>query len=168
MIRSIESILSGLQKEELTAYLKSHPERFGELIHLALSNLPPDSARAAWMLSTCMTKNDGRVTPLKAQIIDVIPTVIDGQQRELIKVLQKLDLSETEEGTLFDVCVQLWCDLKKISSIRFMAFNYLLTVCKKYPDLKTELSLLSEDHYFDTLSDGIKRVLQKNLKEIKF
>lgn len=147
MIRKLESILSDLQKEELIVYITSHPERFSELIHLALSNQPPHSPRAAWMLATCMTKNDSRVTPLKATVIDVIPKVIDGQQRELIKVLQHLDLSETEEGMLFDVCVQLWCDFKKISSVRFMAFNYILTICKKYPDLK-----ISKGCFFRTYS----------------
>lgn len=165
-MKPIETILSDLQKEDLLVYFKSHPHRFDELLQLALTNQPPHSARAAWMLSTCMTKNDSRVMPMIIQMIDVIPKVVDGQQRELINVLRILDLPEEGEGLLFDVCVQLWCDLKKIPSVRFKAFNYILSVCKKYPELKNELNVLSEDYYFDTLSDGIKRVLLKKLTEI--
>ncbi len=104
--------------------------------------------------------------PMIAKIIDVIPKVIDGQQRELINVLRIFDLSEMEETLLFDVCVELWCDLKKIPSVRFKAFKYILKVCKKYPDLQNELSLLSEDHYFESLSEGIKRTLLSNLKQM--
>jgi len=164
---SLEHILSKLLKKELIAYIESNPKKVVEVIQLAKSNKPPHSSRAAYLLSKIITKNSIDIEQHVVQILDILPLVEDGQQRDLINVLNEITLSEEEEGILYDLCISFWSDLNKIPSIRFNAFRYILKTCKKYPELNNELILLTEDYYLDTLSQGIKKAILKRLQELK-
>jgi len=45
----------------MISYLKSHPDDFEEIIKLAIVDKQPYSWRAAWLLWSCMDKNDQRI-----------------------------------------------------------------------------------------------------------
>ena len=163
---SIEHLLAKSLKEELIAYIEAHPKKVAELIQLATSNKPPHSARAAWLLSKVATKEGAAIKGHIIQIFQILPVVKDGQKRDLLNVLRQIDLTEQEEGILYDICVTIWTDLSKIPSARLNAFKCMVAICKKYPDLNQELILLTEDYYLDSLSPGIKRVVDKMIKDI--
>lgn len=46
----LEQILIKRYKSEMIAYIASHPEDFDELVNLAITDKPPYSWRAAWLL----------------------------------------------------------------------------------------------------------------------
>lgn len=163
---SIEYILSNLLTEDLVDYVESHPDCIEELIQFALSDAAPLCSRAAWLLSKITRDNDPRIKPYTTKFLEIIPQVKDGHQRDLINVLRKMNLNEEEEGLFFDLCVTIWCDLSKIPSARYYAFQYLLKIVDKYPDLINEIVLLTEDFYLESLSPGIKRTINKMIKNL--
>lgn len=163
---SLEEILTTYPREEMIEYLTSTPRRFEELISLATKNELPHSGRAAWLLSKIIQENDLRVSPYIPDIIQAFTLVRDGQQRDLIKVLCRIELEEDVEGILFDTSVQIWCHLDHIPSLRYYAFRLILKIIEKHPDLYNELDLLTENHYIDTLSGGIKKSIQKLIKAL--
>lgn len=167
MEHSLEYILKSLSKDEMTEYIKSHPNKLVALIQLATSNKPPHSARATWLLSTIIVENDTRLQKHIPKIIEIIPFVKDGQQRDLIKMLCKMKINEEDEGTLFDTCVEIWTTMKKKPSVRYYAFKFMLQTVKKYPELYDEIALLSEEFYLDNLSSGIKKSIQKLIKNFE-
>ena len=166
MKNSIEHILAKSLKAELIAYIEAHPKKVNELIQLAISNQPPHSARAAWLLSKVAKKEQVAIKQHITSIFQILPLVKDGQKRDLLNVLRHLDLSAEEEGILYNISVNIWTDLSKIPSARLNAFKFIMVVCKKYPELHKEFLLLTEDYYLASLSPGIKRVVHKMINRL--
>lgn len=162
----LEHVLTHFYKEEMIRHLAEHSEDFEEAILLAVSNKQPYSWRAAWLLWSCMEKDDVRLKGSIKTIIDVIPTLKDGHQRELLKILQMMELNEEEEGLIFNLCMNVWEQIHKVPSVRWHAFMTLLKIAKNYPELLNEIKLLAQEHYMDSLSPGIKHTLGLRIKEL--
>jgi hypothetical protein len=145
-------------------YVEKHPEQFDELIELALSNKQPYSWRAAWLLWSCIKKNDIRLQKHVSNIIEKIDTVNDSQSRELLKTIFLMEVDETLEGKLFNICINIWENTNKAQSVRYNAFKIILKITNKYPELKEELNYLTGNEYFETLSKGIKYSLLRMIK----
>ncbi len=149
----------------MIAHLTGHQDDFEEAIRLAIADKQPYSWRAAWLLWSCMEKNDPRIRTHIRTIIDVIPSKRDGHQRELLKILQQMEISEEDEGYLFDFCVTIWEKIHNRPSVRWLAFNTIVSIAKRYPHLFNEIYFLTEDHYLDTLSPGIKNSIDRMIRE---
>jgi len=162
----LEHILISSYKDGMISFMDSHPDVFEEAIELAISNKQPYSWRAAWLLWSCMEENDVRIHPYLKRIINSIENKEDGHQRELIKILSQMDLKEEDEGVLFNLCINLWEQINIKPSVRFTAFKFIVETAKKYPELKEEISFLSQNHYLETLSPGIRNSVYKMMKEI--
>ncbi len=165
METALEQVLTTFYKTGMISYLAEHPEDFEEAIQLAISNKQPYSWRAAWLLWSYMEKNDPRIKKHINSIINSIPSKKDGHQRELIKILQQMELDDEQEGFLFDACITLWEKISKKPSVRYVAFNTIVSLAKKYPDLSHELVFLTQDHYLDALSPGVKNAVQRMIRE---
>jgi hypothetical protein len=155
---TLDDLLTGqLGKQKMVLYLKNHPELFEDIVKISLTNKNPQCWRAAWMIFHCMEQNDNRLLPYVDSILLVLENKADGHQREFLKVLKKLDLTEDQKGILFNICMNIWEDVNKSPSVRGTAFETLLHIVSKYPELKGELEHLTQEHYIKTLSPGIKR-----------
>jgi len=161
----LEQILTHAYKAEMIAHLTAHDEDFYEALQLAVSDKQPYSWRAAWLLWSCMEENDPRIRDYIRIMIDTIPSKKDGHQRELLKILQQMEISEKDEGYLFDASVTIWEKINNRSSVRWHAFNTIVRIAKRHPYLFNEINFLTENHYLDTLSPGIKNSIYKMIKE---
>ncbi|MFA6232890.1 MAG: hypothetical protein WC824_01710 [Bacteroidota bacterium] len=161
----LEHILTSAYKDEMIYFMASHPEYFEEAIALAISDNQPYSWRAAWLLYDCMEENDQRVRKHLEDIVCTIPDRADGHQRELLKILLRMELHEDQEGRLFGVCMTMWEGIHKSPSIRFTAFKFIAKMARKYPELSNELTGLTQDWYLDTLSPGVRRSIARMLRE---
>ncbi|MBE0646044.1 MAG: hypothetical protein IH600_18320 [Bacteroidetes bacterium] len=153
----LEHLLTSAYKDEMIVSLAAHPKYFDEAMELAISDNQPYSWRAAWLLFDCMDENDARVKKYIHQIIRALPDRADGHQRELLKILLRMELGETHEARLFDICVTLWEAIHKSPSVRFTAFKFIVRLVKKYPELSNEIAGLTQAWYLDSLSPGVKR-----------
>lgn len=164
----LEHILTHSYKADMISYLKSHPEDFEEAIKLAIADKKPYSWRASWLLWSCMDKNDHRIHRYVKKIIDTLPTKCDDQLRELLIILQRIELSEDYEGRLFDICVNVWEKIGKQPSVRYNAFKLMVKIIKDHPDLSKEITFLTESHYMDSLSESVKKSISKMIAGLKY
>ena len=162
----LEEKLISSYKEEMISFLKSHPEHFDEAIKLAISDKQPYAWRSAFLLTSCMEENDKRIQKYIKSIVDILKTKKDGHQRELIKILYKMDIKEKYEGLLFDICMTIWEGIGKNPSVRITALKFILKVANKHPELLEEIIFLTQDHYLESLSPGVKRSIEKMMKEV--
>lgn len=153
----LEHILTNSYKSGMVSYLNSHPEDFEEAVELAIGDKQPYSWRAASLVWKCMEKNDQRIKGYLEKIIESIPTKRDGHARELLIILQQMELEEDQEGKVFDICMSIWEKIGKQPSVRYHAFKQLSSIAKKYPELLNEIAFLTESMYMDPLSAGVKR-----------
>ncbi|MEE9429732.1 MAG: hypothetical protein V3V16_01750 [Melioribacteraceae bacterium] len=165
METKLENILMSRHKDGMISFMNSHPEVFDEAIKLAISDKQPYSWRAAWLLWSCMDKNDKRIHTYIKKIVNSITAKNDGHQRELIKILLQMELSEDDEGILFNICMNLWEQIDKKPSVRFTAFKFIVKIAKKYPELSDEITLLTQNHYLESLSPGVKHSIKRMMKE---
>ncbi|MCB2205092.1 hypothetical protein KQI65_10110 [bacterium] len=165
MSTALERILTEAYKEEMIPWLKDHPESFDEAVVLALSDRQPLAWRAAWLLFDCMEDNDARVRRYRSKIIATIPKREDGHQRELMKILSRMELNEEHEARLFDHCVSVWEQPAKSPSVRITAFRHIVRMAKKYPELANEITGLTQDWHLETLSPGVKRSIARLLND---
>ena len=161
----LEQKLLTCYKDEMIAFLNAHPEYFEEAIELAVGDKEKLCWRAAFLLWGCMRKNDLRIKKHINKIIKVIPEKEDGHQRELIKILSKMELNEDQEGSLFNICMNLWEQLDKVPSIRMTAFKFIMGMADKYPELSEEISVITQNHYLETLSPGVRHSISRMIKQ---
>jgi len=166
MTTRLEIILSNSYKDGMIAFLGTHPEYFVEAIELALGDKQPYSWRAAWLLWSCMEENDDRIQAYITKIIDTIPSKKDGHQRELMKILTKMELNEDHEGYMFNLCMSVWEAINKRPSVRYNALVFILKMAKKHPDLLNEIAWLTQDQYLETLSPGIRHSVKRMVKQV--
>jgi len=162
----LERVLMNSLKDGMITHMVSFPEDFEELLDLVFLNKKPYAWRASWLIWSCMRKNDVRVQKHLNKIIDLIPERPDNQVREFLMTVNKMKLSEEQEGRLFEYAVNIWIKINKQPSVRYRAFNQMIKTAKKYPELKKEIYALTEDHYLDSLSHGVKRSIMKMLNDL--
>ena len=168
METALEQVLTNSYKAGMISYMAAHPEDFEEAIKLAISDKQPYSWRAAWLLWSCMEENDLRIQVYIEKIIDTLPARNDDQQRELMIILQKMEISEEFEGVLFDHCVSVWGRINKKPSVRLNAFKMMVKIADSYPDLSHEIIYLTQDQYMDSLSPAVRRSVSKLIKNFSF
>ncbi len=146
------------KNDQMIDYVRKHSQLFPELIIASLCLSNKQAWRCAMLIGHMIQKNDIRLHEYMDQYIDCLSQIKkhDGHQRQLLIILDKMELNEIQEGKLFDACMSIWEDIKKIPSTRVRAFWMLLKLSKKYPELKAELLHFTTDYYTSTLSPGIK------------
>ncbi|MCF8367610.1 MAG: hypothetical protein K9G76_01115 [Bacteroidales bacterium] len=163
----LEHILTSSYKDEMITFMWAHPEFFNEAIQLAISDKQPYAWRAAWLLWSCMEDNDKRILTYISKIIESIKTKKDGHQRELLKILLRMELNEEQEGHIFNTSLDLWEKINKVPSVRFTAFKFIIKIAKKHSDLSNEIAFFTQTQYLDTLSPGVNRSIKKMIKDFK-
>jgi len=162
----LEYVLTHSYKPAIISYMKAHPDDFEEIINLAVSDKQPYSWRASWSLWSCMVENDRRIQKCLDEIIEVLPLRGDNQQRELLIILQRMELNDHHEGKVFDICVNIWKKIRKQPSLRYNAMKMMVEITKKHPELSQELKFLMESHYTDSLSVAANKSIARMVKGI--
>jgi hypothetical protein len=165
METALEQVLTNSYKAGMISFMATHPEAIKEAIQLAISDKQPYSWRAAWLLWSCMKENDQRLQGYIKNIISTISTKNDDHQRELLKILQQMEINEEYEGLLFNLCATVWEKIKKKPSVRFTAFKMMVKIAKNHPDLSREIIFLTQDQYMDSLSPAAKKSIFKMIYE---
>ncbi|MDX1700145.1 MAG: hypothetical protein R3250_05970 [Melioribacteraceae bacterium] len=169
MDEKLTHILGGrLSRDHLASFIIDNPDKFDEIVNVAVSNKRPYCWRAAWMINLTISKNDKRIHKHILKIIKSIDDKEDGHQRELLKIIDRLNIKEDHEGYLFDACVSIWKSVHKSSSVRITAFRIISDIIIKYPELKNEIRPLTQAHYTDTLSPGIKNTFNRLILKATF
>ena len=96
-----------------------------------------------------LKKEDLLIKLHEPEILEVLPHKEAGHQRELLKLLEKIDIDEEYEGVLFDQCVSIWESIEKAPSVRVVAFRVIAKIAANYPEMKNEIRFLNQDHYVE-------------------
>jgi hypothetical protein len=145
----------------MITYMRIHPEAYDEAIQLAVTDKQPFSKRAAWLLWSCIQKNDPRIRTALKTIIKALSSKTDDHQRELIKILLLMELPEDQEGFLLQVCTEVWEKTEKNPSVRFTAFKLMVKIAEKHPEIYNEMILLTQDKYMESLSSAAQKSIRK-------
>ena len=76
-----------------------------------------------------------------------------------------MKISEKHEGQIFDICIKIWKQINKAPSVRMNALKFLVKIAKKYPELFEEISIVTQNHYLESLSPGVKHSIKKLIRD---
>lgn len=126
----------------------SDPERFNEMLELALLDKYPLSMRAARVISMVVESFPQLFNKHLDLVIKMLPEMkIDGVKRGFLKIFAEFppELNEDQLGLITDLCFTLLDDPKQAMAIRYYSMEILSRVCSLYPELKNELSAILEE-----------------------
>ena len=150
------------KKNEMLAYFREHPNMFSKLVELSLAVNENTAWRSTLLVGHLMLNNDSRIFPFVDQYIEVLPNAAEGHQRQILVILDKMKIAESQEGSLFNYCLSIWEAIHKIPSTRIRAFWMMEKIAQKHIELKEELIYFVTPYFTETLSPGIKSYLVKN------
>jgi hypothetical protein len=61
--------------------------------------------------------------------------------------------------------MDVWEQISKAPSVRVNALKMIIKIADKHPELRQEISFLTQDHYLDFLSPGAKHSIKILMKE---
>jgi hypothetical protein len=161
---ALEHILASGNKAQMISYIDAHPGDFEELIQLACADKPLYSWRAAFLLWSCMDDNDHRIQKYIKTILHILPTKNANHQREILKILLRMEISEEDEGFLFDHCISVWKKIGNRPSIRHTAFRVIARTINTHAELYYEISFLIQNQYVESLSSAAKKSIFRMIK----
>lgn len=110
--------------------------------------------RAAWVIHHFSDKHPQQIEKYAQKYIEILPKLErDGHIREIINILTNLNLTEEQDGEIFDICYQLIQSNKRQSSVRAVCFRFMMKLADNYPELKEEIKIIF-DNIKDFLSQG--------------
>ena len=155
-----------IHKESLLEKIKASESNIEKLFQWSLSTEQPLGWRATWMMKQLLRKNDPRLVPFVAPALDRFMEFNESQKREWLRTLLDQQISEDEEGKLFDLCINEWKKIHNHPALRSTAIQHLIKIIKKFPELKGELNHLMEAAYLESLSPAIKKSAMKQWQSL--
>ncbi|MGK0365389.1 MAG: hypothetical protein ACI85O_002455 [Saprospiraceae bacterium] len=142
-------------------------ERFALLVSLFLENEYRTSQRAAMVLGHIHDTYPHLLQPYLPQIIKHLrqPDIHDAIKRNIVRILQNVEIPEEHYGEVADVCFTWLEDPNIAVAIRVFSMSVLWNICQKVPELMPELKATIED-WMDYGSAGFKSRGKKVLKMI--
>jgi hypothetical protein len=154
-----------LQKNKIIDYVGNVPSRFSKLVTVFLEGPYRVTQRASWPLSCCVEEHPELVKPHLLTLLKSVrkPGVHDSVKRNVMRLLQFIDIPKNLEGKVAEECFRLFNDKKEPVAVRVFAMTVLGNVALKNPELQNEVRILIED----SLPTGSAALLSRGRKILK-
>lgn len=115
-----------------------------ELTKLTLSSDPLISMRASWTLQHLSFEKPEMIKPVIPQLIKFLNGTNQhtGAIRNVIRIFQEIEIPEKYCGPIFDLCIGFLKNTTLPHAVRVFSLYVLTNICKKYPELKSEVELI--------------------------
>jgi hypothetical protein len=146
----MKAILNEHSKNQCLAivnFIGGKPDRFSELVEVFLTGPYRVTQRAAWPLSVCCEKEPQLIIPHRKKILKQMdqPHIHDAVKRNVVRLLQFIEIPKQHYGKVAEVCFRLFLDTSEPIAIRVFAMTVLANLATKLPDLKNELIPVIEE-----------------------
>lgn len=143
-------------------------ENYQELIRLIVNYECPISEKAAWAMNHCFEDGLGFFEDYFEQLVPIIGDnkYTDSVKRNIVRILQFVDIPEKYQASIIDSCFDLVINKKTAIAVKAFSLGVLENMTKLYPDLKNELIAVIEE-LLPKASSGLKNRGQHILKRIK-
>jgi hypothetical protein len=138
---------SKAQCNKIVKYVGNDPKKFSELVNVFLQGPYRVTQRIAWPLSYCVEENTTLIHPHLSKILKFAqrPDAHDSVKRNVVRLLQFIDIPQKHQGSVADICFKFFTDTKEPIAVRVFSMTVLANLAKKIPELKNELIPIIED-----------------------
>ncbi len=168
--RNIKDIIAGedFNYKQIVKFLHQENRYFQMFVDYSITN-NINAWRCSWIIFHYLCEYGiDEIQEYSNQYVNSISNIKkDGQIRENLKILSKLNLDENQIGELYDFCLELLWNNKLQPSVRVVAFRFMLKVANQYPELRNEIFQVAAQ-IKDHLSEGIKRSVENEIKKYNY
>lgn len=149
----------------ITDWIGADAGRFGQLMQLFLHGEYREVQRASQIISFVGDRHPALLAPHMTEMVQHMqqPEQPVAVKRNVVRVLQHLDIPEPLHGDVMNACFDLLTDVKETIAVRAFSMTVLARLATCYPDIKPELRTLIEDGLEQDPSPGFKSRAQKVL-----
>ena len=169
MIASLELVerLDVNQVKQIAKSAVENPQIVGTLLEFLSDKDIQVVKNAAWILGSEGVLNDSMVREHIGILIHHLehpahPAV----QRNIVRALQKSEIPEAHQGTIFGLCYDFIINPQIPVAIRAFSMTICANISRHYRELQTELQTTLDDLY-EHGSAGIKSRIKHTLKHIR-
>jgi hypothetical protein len=149
---------------KIAEWVGANERRFALLMDLFLQGEYRLVQRAAWIVSIVADNYSELIVPylpamMKRMQQQGLPVAV---KRNVVRVLQNVNIPEKLHGTVMDDCFRFLSDPKETIAVRCFSMTVLANMAKSYPEIKDELKTLIENVFQHKTSAGL-RARAKNL-----
>lgn len=137
---------SKAQTMKVVKYVGADKNRFKELMQIFFKNEYRLQQRSAWPVSYCAEYHPELVMPYLGKMIEVLTRndVHPSLKRNVVRVLQMIDIPEKHMGKAADYCFRLLNSPAEPIAVKAFSITVLTNIALKHPDLKHELISAAE------------------------
>ena len=146
-----ETLIAEHSKEQtakIVAYIDGDPQKFDELMKLFLGPVYRISQRAAWAVSNSIEQQPDLVKPYYGKLFEQLEREDShiAVKRNVVRLLQFVEIPKRYEGRVFDVCYNLLDDPSEPIAVRVFSMTVAANVAKDSPELLDELRLVAKKY----------------------
>jgi hypothetical protein len=146
LIAELEKRHSAATKNRIIRYVGTDRKKFDELVKIFLGDDYRLTQWAGWPLSDIVKKHPELVRPWLRKMLTGIdrPRIHVAVKRNVMRLLQFVDIPDTLTGLAFDKAFTLFSEAGEPVAVRVFAMQVMADVAIKEPDLKNEVILAIE------------------------
>ncbi|HNQ67250.1 MAG TPA: hypothetical protein PKN32_02645, partial [Bacteroidales bacterium] len=148
---------------KMLSHLEKDPALVDAYVEYSLSD-KEFAWRAAWVIHHYSDTYPENINKYADKYIKLLPNLRrDGYIREVLRILYNLNLNEPQICEVYDICSEFVQNNKVQSSVRAIAFQFIIKVASQYPELQKEIKIIFEN-IKDYLSPGIRSGMEMRLE----
>ena len=161
--QELMAIHSKRQAMAIVEFIGDDAQRFAELMKLFFAGEYRLTQRAAWPMNYCAERRPELIHPYLPKLLDCLERddVHDAVKRNVVRLLQYIEIPRRLMGKVYAICVDLVNDAYEPVAARAFALTVAARIAKSEPDLMKELRLIVRKHLPHTTA-----AFQKRAREI--
>ena len=150
------------QTAKIVDWVGSDSKRFGELMKLFLGDSYRVTQRAGWPLSNCVEQHPELITPYFSKLLKQLERedVHIAVKRNVVRLLQFVEVPKRFQGRVFDACYRLLDDPREPVAVRVFSMTVAADIAKDSPELLEEVRLVATK-YTDLMTLGFRARLRR-------
>jgi hypothetical protein len=152
----------------IASWIGADRKRFKELITLFLKGDYRTTQRTAWIVKHCADVHRELILPYLDPMLDRMlePGVHVAVRRNVIRILQDLEIPRDLAGKIATVCFEMLASHKEPIAVKVFSMTVLANLAQEEPDLKNEIRILVEREMINA-SAGLRSRGAKVLKQLE-
>jgi hypothetical protein len=134
------------QALRIAGWINKDKRRLKKLIELFLNGKYRVTQRLAWVVSICAENHPELIGPHLKEMVKKMqqPGVHDAVRRNVVRILQDIDIPNDLLGTVATVCLEYLSSADAPIAVKVFSMSVLANIAQKEPDLRMELRLIIE------------------------
>ncbi len=155
------------QTTKIVRWVGNNQKRFDELLKLFFTGENIVRQRGGWPLSYCAMKYPELAKPNLKKFLERLKkkNLHDAEKRNIVRLLQEIDLPENLQGLAAKVLFPLISSADETVAVKCFAMTTLARICKKHSELANELKMIVEEQ-LPYSTGGFKSRAKRTFKEL--